>query len=98
MKHISDFAEKAPYIVFLVVLIVEFPLTVAVADFIFLIVPEHPRVILHIDIDCFYAQVEMIRNPGLRNKPIGMMYVLVYTPPREVILPRNSFLTFHDGL
>eukprot|EP00062_Callorhinchus_milii_P018267 gi/632971547/ref/XP_007902224.1/ PREDICTED: DNA polymerase iota isoform X2 [Callorhinchus milii] len=30
------------------------------------------RVIVHIDLDCFYAQVEMIRNPKLRNKPIGV--------------------------
>ncbi len=32
---------------------------------------EHDRTIIHIDIDCFYAQVEMIRNPELRNKPLG---------------------------
>ncbi|XP_030324409.1 DNA polymerase iota isoform X2 [Calypte anna] len=30
------------------------------------------RVILHLDLDCFYAQVEMIRNPALRNKPLGV--------------------------
>ncbi len=29
------------------------------------------RVILHFDMDCFYAQVEMIRNPALRTKPLG---------------------------
>ncbi|KAL5005152.1 hypothetical protein ScPMuIL_018608 [Solemya velum] len=28
------------------------------------------RTIVHIDIDCFYAQVEMIRNPELRDKPL----------------------------
>lgn len=32
--------------------------------------PAH-RVILHFDLDCFYAQVEMIRNPGLRDVPLG---------------------------
>ncbi|XP_035748819.1 DNA polymerase iota isoform X3 [Egretta garzetta] len=31
-----------------------------------------PRVIVHIDLDCFYAQVEMIRNPELREKPLGV--------------------------
>ncbi|KAG2465522.1 POLI polymerase, partial [Polypterus senegalus] len=30
------------------------------------------RVILHFDLDCFYAQVEMIHNPSLRNKPVGV--------------------------
>jgi hypothetical protein len=32
---------------------------------------KHNRTIIHIDIDCFYAQVEMIRNPQLREKPLG---------------------------
>ncbi|XP_055678232.1 DNA polymerase iota [Lutzomyia longipalpis] len=32
----------------------------------------HPRVIIHIDIDCFYAQVEELRNPQLRDKPLGV--------------------------
>ncbi|XP_051981789.1 DNA polymerase iota isoform X1 [Xyrauchen texanus] len=37
------------------------------------------RVILHFDQDCFYAQVEMIRNPALRNKPLGIQqkYIIV---------------------
>ncbi|XP_031426361.1 DNA polymerase iota isoform X2 [Clupea harengus] len=37
------------------------------------------RVILHFDLDCFYAQVEMIRNPALRNKPLGIQqkYIIV---------------------
>ncbi|XP_040193089.1 DNA polymerase iota isoform X2 [Rana temporaria] len=30
------------------------------------------RVIVHLDMDCFYAQVEMIRNPELRDKPLGV--------------------------
>ncbi|KAM6304165.1 DNA polymerase iota isoform 2-T2 [Podargus strigoides] len=30
------------------------------------------RVIVHIDLDCFYAQVEMIRNPALRAQPLGV--------------------------
>lgn len=32
----------------------------------------HKRTIVHIDVDCFYAQVEMIRNPTLRDKPLGI--------------------------
>ncbi|NXJ97197.1 POLI polymerase, partial [Corythaixoides concolor] len=30
------------------------------------------RVIVHVDLDCFYAQVEMIRNPELRDEPLGV--------------------------
>ena len=30
------------------------------------------RVILHFDIDCFYAQVEMIKDPSLVEKPLGI--------------------------
>lgn len=33
---------------------------------------KHDRVIVHIDIDCFYAQVEMILDPSLRGKPVGI--------------------------
>ena len=29
------------------------------------------RVILHLDLDCFYAQVETLRNPELKGKPMG---------------------------
>lgn len=32
----------------------------------------HPKVIIHIDIDCFYAQVEEINNPKLKLKPLGV--------------------------
>ncbi|XP_041464975.1 DNA polymerase iota-like [Lytechinus variegatus] len=32
----------------------------------------HSRTIVHIDLDCFYAQVEMLRNPALRDKPLGI--------------------------
>ncbi|XP_045890881.1 DNA polymerase iota [Micropterus dolomieu] len=40
--------------------------------------PAH-RVILHFDLDCFYAQVEMVRNPALREVPIGIQqkYIIV---------------------
>lgn len=33
---------------------------------------QHNNVIIHIDIDCFYAQVEEIRDPTLRDKPVGI--------------------------
>lgn len=33
---------------------------------------DHSRSIIHIDIDCFYAQVEMVRKPELRLVPLGI--------------------------
>ncbi|XP_017504154.2 DNA polymerase iota isoform X3 [Manis javanica] len=39
------------------------------------VVPEGSssfRVIVHVDLDCFYAQVEMISNPELKGKPLGV--------------------------
>ncbi|XP_028852046.1 DNA polymerase iota isoform X2 [Denticeps clupeoides] len=37
------------------------------------------RVVLHFDLDCFYAQVEMVRNPALRDVPLGVQqkYIVV---------------------
>ena len=32
----------------------------------------HPNVIIHIDFDYYYAQVEEVLNPELKNKPIGI--------------------------
>lgn len=33
---------------------------------------SHPNTIVHIDIDCFYAQVEELRDPSLRSVPLGI--------------------------
>lgn len=33
---------------------------------------DHSRTIVHVDLDCFYAQVEMIKNPELRTQPLGI--------------------------
>ncbi|ENN74551.1 hypothetical protein HUJ04_004688 [Dendroctonus ponderosae] len=33
---------------------------------------DHSRTIVHIDIDCFYAQVEMLKEPNLKDKPLGI--------------------------
>lgn len=33
---------------------------------------SHPNTIVHIDIDCFYAQVEELRDPKLRHVPLGI--------------------------
>ncbi|CRK91775.1 CLUMA_CG005407, isoform A [Clunio marinus] len=32
----------------------------------------HPSVIIHVDFDYYYAQVEEVLNPDLKNKPIGI--------------------------
>ena len=34
--------------------------------------PDSTRVILHFDADCFYAQVEELRDPSLRTRPLGI--------------------------
>ncbi|XP_038206524.1 DNA polymerase iota [Zerene cesonia] len=36
------------------------------------ITSDHSKSIIHIDIDCFYAQVEMLRKPELRSEPLGI--------------------------
>lgn len=33
---------------------------------------RHPRTIIHLDVDCFYAQVEMLRHPEFEGKPLGV--------------------------
>lgn len=33
---------------------------------------EHARTIIHIDLDCFYAQVECLKRPELKNVPLGI--------------------------
>ena len=38
---------------------------------------DHPKTILHIDVDCFYAQVEMIHNPELRDVPLGEFFLVL---------------------
>ncbi|XP_066245424.1 DNA polymerase iota [Euwallacea similis] len=33
---------------------------------------DHSRTIIHLDIDCFYAQVEMVKDPALKHQPLGI--------------------------
>lgn len=32
---------------------------------------EEARVIIHLDLDCFYAQVHMLMDPELQTRPLG---------------------------
>lgn len=34
--------------------------------------PNRDRVVLHVDANCFYASVECLYNPGIRNKPVAV--------------------------
>lgn len=33
---------------------------------------DHSRTIVHVDMDCFYAQVEMLKDPSLASLPLGV--------------------------
>src|SRR5262245_22528110 len=33
---------------------------------------EHPTRVMHVDIDAFFAQVEQVRNPELRGRPVAV--------------------------
>lgn len=33
---------------------------------------QHANVVIHVDIDYFYAQVEEVMNPELKEKPFGV--------------------------
>lgn len=35
-------------------------------------IARHPRSIVHLDVDCFYAQIEMLRHPEFEGKPLGV--------------------------
>ena len=38
----------------------------------YLALGEDGRVVVHVDVDCFYAQAEEVRDPSLRSKPLGV--------------------------
>ena len=36
------------------------------------------RCVVHVDVDAFYAQCEEIRNPALKERPLGQCCVLLH--------------------
>ncbi|KAH9513286.1 hypothetical protein Btru_034545 [Bulinus truncatus] len=57
---------------------------------------NHHRCIVHLDADCFYAQVEMLYNPELRNKPLGIQQknIIVTTNylARQLGVPKSTYV------
>ncbi|MGA2783535.1 MAG: DNA polymerase IV [Candidatus Bathyarchaeia archaeon] len=48
-----------------------------------------PRVIIHTDLDCFYAQCEENINPGIRGKPVVVCVYSGRTPDSGVVSTSN---------
>ncbi|XP_045315049.1 DNA polymerase iota isoform X2 [Leopardus geoffroyi] len=66
------------------------------------LVPEgvsSSRVIVHVDLDCFYAQVEMISNPELKGKPLGVQqkYLVVTCNYEARKLGVKKLMTVRDA-
>lgn len=40
----------------------------------------HQRTIIHLDMDYFYAQVEEIRDPTLRSRPLAVQQKTLWLP------------------
>ncbi|XP_050487830.1 DNA polymerase iota isoform X2 [Bombus vancouverensis nearcticus] len=51
---------------------------------------RHPRTIIHIDVDCFYAQIEMLRHPELQGKPLGVQ--------QKSIVVTSNYLAREHGI
>ncbi|EDQ91850.1 uncharacterized protein MONBRDRAFT_14321 [Monosiga brevicollis MX1] len=47
------------------------------------------RVILHFDLDCFYAQVHMVQEPELRLKPLGVQQKTIFATVNYVARARG---------
>lgn len=65
------------------------------------------RVIVHVDLDCFYAQVEMISNPELKDKPLGnsglwyyfhcMIWFVIYSDLLSILMLAAVLWCFMDS-
>ena len=45
------------------------------ADFTEATSDDDPRIILHVDMDCFYASCERLREPKLRGEPLVVGWI-----------------------
>ena len=49
-----------------------FELGAILREFLLMPAPSQPRAIIHLDMDCFYAAIEVRDRPALRGKPVGV--------------------------
>lgn len=57
--------------------------------------PMQPRIIIHIDFDYFYAQIEETKNPNLKNKPIVISVYSGRTPNSGAVSTANYIARKH---
>ncbi len=51
---------------------------------------KHSSVIIHIDVDHFYSQVEEVLNPEIKEKPVGILQ-------RNFIVTCNYIGEYHQS-
>lgn len=59
---------------------------------------KHSSIIIHIDVDHFYSQVEEVLNPEIKDKPVGILqraHIVTCNYHGEFFLQLTSFPPFH---
>ena len=57
---------------------------------------NHQRTIIHIEIDCFYSQVEMVADPALKDRPIGIQQKNIVVTCNYIVRTRGVGKCKHD--
>jgi histidinol phosphatase-like PHP family hydrolase len=52
---------------------------------------DNVRIIAHIDLDCFYVQVERSVNLDLKNKPVGVVQCMTACLNFVIVIEAHSF-------